>query len=239
MPHIDSDNTATGLEAEERMVEVDAVIMLAAFLLIGFLAFSFCGCRRGEALPLAEGLTPKKGTDAAAGRSSPSDERGGLQRARTMSTLARGASSMLKPHEVMANDHGAAPSRSIAGVYECHEAALLSQDDVSIDATGWRHVTVEPCGGRRRYGSEFRWKTRSGKQWTLSPMHEDGVYAVGHTCPFFVDGHTRCEVERDGEDNVVALIGPFGMRFERVSGPDASPPQKKPKAKKGGSAELL
>ena len=115
---------------------------------------------------------------------------------------------MLKPHEVMANDHGAAPSRSIAGVYECHEAALLSQDDVSIDATGWRHVTVEPCGGRRRYGSEFRWTTRSGKQWTLSPMHEDGVYAVGHTCPFFVDGHTRCEVERDGEDNVVALIGP-------------------------------
>ena len=153
MPHIDTDNDVTGLEAEERMVEVDAVIMLAAFLLIGFLAFSFCGCRRGEALPLAEGLTPKKGTDAAAGRSSPSDERGGLQRARTMSTLARGASSMLKPHEVMANDHGAAPSRSIAGVYECHEAALLSQDDVSIDATGWRHVTVEPCGGRRRYGS--------------------------------------------------------------------------------------
>ena len=239
MPHIDTDNDVTGLEAEERMVEVDAVIMLAAFLLIGFLAFSFCGCRRGEALPLAEGLTPKKGTDAAAGRASPSDERGGLHRARTMSTLARGASSMLKPHEVMANDHGAAPSRSIAGVYECHEAALLSQDDVSIDATGWRHVTVEPCGGRRRYGSEFRWKTRSGKQWTLSPMHEDGVYAVGHTCPFFVDGHTRCEVERDGEDNVVALIGPFGMRFERVSGPDASPPQKKPKAKKGGSADLL
>ena len=228
MPRIDTDNSVTGLEAEERMVEVDAVIMLAAFLLIGFLAFSFCGCRRGEALPLAEGLTPKKGTDGGGGNGSPR----ALHRARTASTLARGASSMLKPHEVMANDHGAAPSRSIAGVYECHEAALLSQDDVSIDATGWRHVTVEPCGGRRRYGSEFRWKTRSGKQWTLSPMHEDGVYAVGHTCPFFVDGHTRCEVERDAEDNVVALIGPFGMRFERVVS------AAKPKAKKGG-AELL
>ena len=171
MPHIDTDNDVTGLEAEERMVEVDAVIMLAAFLLIGFLAFSFCGCRRGEALPLAEGLTPKKGTDGGGGNGSPR----ALHRARTASTLARGASSMLKPHEVMANDHGAAPSRSIAGVYECHDAALLSQDDVSIDATGWRHVTVEPCGGRRRYGSEFRWKTRSGKQWTLSPMHEAGA----------------------------------------------------------------
>ena len=67
MPHIDTDPTVTGLEAEERMVEVDAVIMLAAFLLIGFLAFSFCGCRRGESLPLAEGLTPKKGTDGGGG----------------------------------------------------------------------------------------------------------------------------------------------------------------------------
>ena len=105
------------------------------------------------------------------------------------------------------------PSTSVVGRYE-KEDPLASKD-------GSHLVTITRSTGSAVGG--YVWTDQGGSHWQLHAA-ANGHLMVDRDAPVFRAGHTICQVERDAQQQITALIGPHGDRYVREAAPAALSP---------------
>ena len=115
------------------------------------------------------------------------------------------------------NPHGGGPNRAL----------------VSVETLVGRYENHEHDGGGKtpEHFAEIvrvdrttvRWSNESGASWTLFATEDPTQLRVGEDCPYRVQGYTHATVVRDGQGQVVMVVGPRSEAFRKKGSPAEMP----------------
>lgn len=96
----------------------------------------------------------------------------------------------------------------LCGPYECHQYDANGKND-------WHYVQLRVA----ETGAGLLWTNRAGAKWSLALTADRRYLAVGRECPYYEQGHTRCEIVRGVDGRIAALLGPWGESYMRHAVP--------------------
>lgn len=98
------------------------------------------------------------------------------------------------------------PPHRAVGKYEC----TMYKGTKSWNT--WHTVEIREGGVK----GVLKWSNVANAIWTLYDSGWPGELEVGNDCPYFKSGHTRCKLVQDPAGNVIAVMGPWNERYDRV-----------------------
>ena len=104
------------------------------------------------------------------------------------------------------------PPHRAVGKYEC------TMYKGTENWNTWHTVEISEGGTE----GILKWSNLANVTWTLYGSGQSGELEVGSDCPYFKDGHTQCKLVQDPAGNVIAVMGPWNERYDRVV-PSSSP----------------
>eukprot|EP00928_Gymnodinium_smaydae_P050256 TRINITY_DN33831_c0_g1_i1.p1 TRINITY_DN33831_c0_g1~~TRINITY_DN33831_c0_g1_i1.p1 ORF type:complete len:605 (+),score=81.38 TRINITY_DN33831_c0_g1_i1:99-1913(+) len=96
----------------------------------------------------------------------------------------------------------------MVGYYECDAYSDAEKND-------WHHVELVRHSGE---APQLTWSNRAGVSWTLTASCDcPPSLLVGTDCPYWPDGHHKCDVKLDDKGCVEGIFGPWGEFYRRVT----------------------